>query len=209
MGLDQIDHFVYVTNNLERTKASFENKTGATIYYGGRHLDKGTHNAIFRIGERSYFEILAPDPERRSDIQLSWLGTQNVSYSRISRWCIAPENYITGLNFMNSESKYHFHNIPGRRKKLDGSHLQWNLGLCEREADVDVFPFLIDWGESEHPAISLKNECKIQSLEIHHKCPDKINKITKEFQIDAEIIKSEDVKISILLKTPNGLIEIS
>ena len=209
MDLDRIDHFVYVTDDLERTKTYFENKTGVTVNYGGRHLDKGTHNAIFRIGERSYFEILAPDPQRNPDIELSWLGTQNISYSRISRWCIAPENYERGLNFMNGESKYEFHSLPGSRKKLDGSLLEWNLGLCDKESDIDVFPFLVDWGKSVHPTVNMKSECKIQSIEIHHKCPEKIRKITNEFQIKANITKSEDVKISIILDTPRGIIELT
>ena len=41
-------------------------RTGVAPQPGGKHVAMGTHNALLRLGERVYLEIIAIDPEARS-----------------------------------------------------------------------------------------------------------------------------------------------
>lgn len=205
-SFDNIDHIVYVCPNLEEGKAYFHEKLGCKIYDGGRHITKGTHNALFRIGKRSYFEILSPDPDRNPDIEVNWLGTQNSDEPRISAWCIKPSDYEKSIALLNSKSKYEYISHPGSRKLKDGSILEWKLGLCDRTADVDAFPFLIDWGNSTHPSESMKQECDILNVMIEHPCPQKIHDIINHEGVMATITPSNKASINIEFDSPNGKI---
>ena len=207
--MKSIDHIVYVCQDLGYTRAKFQDLLGINIYTGGRHLKKGTHNALFRIGPRQYFELLAPDPERNKDIDLNWLGTDQLENERISRWCIQPDNFQKGISFMNDISKYHYEGIAGSRKKPNGDMLTWKLGLCNSITETDVFPFLIDWENSAHPSLDMKDECSISKVTLHHACPKKVERICSEFGISSEVISSETPKIEIELLTPRGKITLS
>ncbi len=206
--MSNIDHIVYVCSDLENEIQRFQKILGIKISYGGRHLDKGTHNALFRIGERSYFELLAPDPERDTEIDVQWLGAGEANEHRISAWCVQPDDISQALEFMNEESKYNYALYPGSRKKSDGSILSWKLGLCDKMMKTDVFPFLIDWAESQHPSSSLPLICNLESLKISHACPEKVLKITEHLNIRVDVEKKDTPSIQASISCPNGLIVI-
>lgn len=69
-----IDHLVYAVPNLEKGIAEFENKFGIQATIGGKHLTKGTHNALINLGKYSYLEIIAVDPENWAIQQPRWMG---------------------------------------------------------------------------------------------------------------------------------------
>ncbi len=206
--MDPIDHIVYVVSDLETGVNYFESITGATIIIGGKHKNKGTHNAIFRIGENAYFEILAPDPERNPEIDVSWLGTNNTKIQRISRWCVSYPEMKKGLAFLNHESKFKYDIEKGSRVKSDGNLLEWQLGISDVSKETDVFPFLIDWGSSIHPAHALAHECQIEKLILSHSCPVKVQKVVEFFKVNAKVNSSIEPKIKLILNTPKGLVEI-
>ena len=203
-----LDHVVYVCRDLVKTKERFENLLGIQIEMGGKHKTKGTHNALFRLGEKSYFELLAPDPERDPEINLEWLGTNNTEIERISRWCISPNDITEALAFLNLKSKWPYQIYPGSRVTTSGSILKWKLALSSYEAEVDVFPFLIDWGKSIHPAQNMKQQCEVLNIELYHSCPEKIQSIVDNFGLGARISKSVQARIAVTLKTPKGEITI-
>jgi hypothetical protein len=207
-NLEKIDHIVYVTENLEASTKYFEKKLGCKVYSGGRHVTKGTHNAIFRIGKQSYFEILAPDPNRDLSLDVNWLGTQNVSIPRITYWCVRPANFYKALALLNQNSKYKFEAQSGSRALADGNMLTWKLGLCNHVSDIDAFPFIIDWEDSTHPSKALIQECELLNISIFHPCPKKITEITKAENIDVSVSKSINARIGITLQCPNGIINI-
>lgn len=203
-----LDHIVYVCKDLVQTKERFEDLLGIQIVMGGKHKTKGTHNALFRIGERSYFELLAPDPERDFGIELEWLGTDNTEIERISRWCVAPDKISEAVSFMNQESKWPYKIYPGSRVTTSGSLLKWKLALSTYDADVDVFPFLIDWGASIHPAESMEMQCSVAQIKLQHSCPEKIQSIVDQFGIEVEVSKDDKASIAVTLATTKGEVTI-
>ena len=65
-----IDHIVIGIHDLEKGIASIEDLTGVKPVYGGAHPSLGTHNALISLGNRTYLEILAPNP----DVSMNWLS---------------------------------------------------------------------------------------------------------------------------------------
>ena len=64
-----LDHIILGCRDLLEGIAYVENLSGYRAAFGGSHPGRGTRNALLRIGQESYLEILAADPEQNG---LDW-----------------------------------------------------------------------------------------------------------------------------------------
>lgn len=80
------DHLVVAATTLADGIEYVADITGVAPQPGGRHVAMGTHNALLRLGERFYLEIIAIDPEelRRRDRGGS---ASTTSRCKPSSWC--------------------------------------------------------------------------------------------------------------------------
>lgn len=201
-----IDHIVYVTADLEQSKNEISSLLGIEIFNGGVHPDKGTHNALFRIGTQSYFEILAPLPD--SKVKSEWLGTFDANFERVSAICVATDDLKEDVKKLSLLSDRKYSISEGQRQTNDQKMLQWKLGMHTELKYVDDYPFLIDWGTSEHPTASLMNDVALVRMEIHTPNPEKVKIIYPETPGITIIFKPGKPSISITLQSEKGVFEI-
>jgi Glyoxalase-like domain len=91
-----LDHILLGSNDLEHGIAFVEQHTGVRAAFGGVHPGRGTQNALLSLGERRYFEIIAPDP-KQNDIQ-PWAVHQlniikELTTPRLIGWAARPRRY--------------------------------------------------------------------------------------------------------------------
>jgi len=206
--LNKIDHIVYCCKKLESGINYISDLTGIEATYGGRHLTKGTHNAIFKISPHAYFEILAPDPANSNINPPRWMGIDLIEKSRITRWAIKTKN-INAQSKALSNYKLEYGNVQkGSRALEDGSMLQWQLTDPLTNPAVEVVPFLLDWKDSVHPSTSLEQHCSITNITITHPESTAINDVLRQLELKLSYIKDSESTIIIELDTPKGIVTI-
>ena len=204
-----IDHIVYCVKKLDPVVDQLKNLLGIDIVIGGRHLSKGTHNAIFRIGKDAYFEILAPDPDNNKIVKPRWMGIDLIDKPTITRWAIKSTNLERDAHSLESYRSQYGQVEEGSRQLSNGEHLSWKLSDPLPNPKIEVVPFLLDWGDSTHPSEELKSECHLKQIKVIHNDPSLISDVMTSLSIDIPILKGEHPRIEVELNTPKGLVTLS
>ena len=77
--LATLDHLVVAATTLADGIDYVAATTGATPQPGGKHVAMGTHNALLRLGERVYLEIIAIDPDGAKPARPRWFDLDDIA----------------------------------------------------------------------------------------------------------------------------------
>ncbi len=150
-----IDHLVLAVPDLDEAIDAFEREHGVRPAVGGRHEGLGTHNALVSFGD-SYLELIAPDPTQPDPTGPRPFGIDDIEQPTLVTWAARPDTAagesIDTLTAACREVGYD----PGQaiamsRRTPAGNMLRWRLTLATMAHD-GLIPFLIDWGDTPHPA---------------------------------------------------------
>ena len=201
-----IDHIVYCVPNLEEGISYIEELFGAMPSIGGRHLSKGTKNALLNLGNGCYLEILAVDEDNLDFKGKRWMGIDSIHRPQIMRWALKSDNIDIDSDVLTNYSAKHGMKEGGSRQTTDGRVLKWQMTLPTAEAEVDVIPFITDWSKSKsHPTDTLDEYCHLRTIELFHPSPTKMQSTLSALEVNINIKQGDKEKIVIHVSTPNGL----
>ncbi|MFI1762668.1 VOC family protein [Streptomyces sp. NPDC020800] len=149
-----LDHLVLATPDLAATVADFTRRTGVTPAHGGVHVGLGTRNHLVALGGRSYLEIIGPDPEQPEPVELRPFGVDRLAGPRTVTWAISPPDLEPAITAALARGYDPGPVHPMSRRTPDGTLLRWRLTDSGTAHPSGPIPFLIDWGDSLHPAAS-------------------------------------------------------
>ena len=203
-----IDHLVYAVRNLEKAIVQFEQLLGVRPVYGGRHLQQGTKNALVRLGKGVYLELLAPDAENVHIEKPRWMGVDQLTNPKITRWAtkaVLKEPYVEALAMYQPALAQV---VKGERVTASGNQLSWKLTLPMPTPEVEVVPFLIDWeGTPVHPADALPDMgCRLHSWQVYSPTPNTIQPVFDALHLPFIVKKADDTVLKLTIECPNGLV---
>src|SRR5689334_16552503 len=148
----RMDHLVYATPSLEDTTATLQKTLGVRAAQGGRYPGRGTRNALVALSDTSYLAIIgpdetAPDPPR-------WFGIESIAAPRLVTWALRTSNIDQTAAEAERRGIRLGPIIAGSRETADGRILRWRYTDPAVVVSDGIVPFLIDWGDSPHPAKS-------------------------------------------------------
>ena len=212
-SLAAVDHLVFAALDLEAGIDRLEQITGVRASPGGSHPGRGTRNALMSLDERSYLEIIGPDPEQGSPSAPRPFGIDKLERPRLVAWAVAAPGIDECVAAARRRGYEAGTVISMSRELPDGSHLSWRLTLPPTgEASDDearIVPFLIDWCDAPHPSSTSAAGCRLDALCAAHPRPDSLSTALVGLGLEIEVARGDAARLEATLDTPNGRIVLS
>ena len=167
-----VDHLVVTAPSLQAGAEYVEQTLGVTLQPGGEHPRMGTHNQLLRLGEASYLEVIAPNPEALRPQRPRWFGLDELgpgSTPRLATW-VARTTSLRQVLALAGESL-------GTVESMSRGALNWLISVPAdgRLLLGGVVPAFIEWQVPVHPAAGLPDTgCALLDLELFHPQPQRV-----------------------------------
>jgi len=196
-----LDHLVLGTPDLAGTAAWLEERTGVTPSPGGQHLGRGTRNMLCSLGGSSYLEIIGPDPDQPPPSEPRPFNVDGLAEPTMVGWAIA----VPDMEVERATSRARGYD-PGpatvmERQRPDGVLLRWTLTA---PPSVTV-PFLIDWGDSLHPATTAAPGLELVELQASHPAPGPLAETLEALGVTMGILRGQEMLV-VELRGPLGTV---
>jgi hypothetical protein len=182
-----LDHLVYAAPNLGEAIDEFEGLLGVRAASGGSHPAWGTANALLALGPDVYLEIIGPDPNlARPETGYSF-GIDDLAAPRLVSWAVKAPNIEERVH-ASREGGYDSGPIEdGSRQPIDGPLLRWRLTRPRLEDGVGLVPFLIDWGDTLHPAVNAPCGVTFVSMRAEHPEPARVSASLEALDVELSV----------------------
>ena len=210
--MNRLDHLVIAAVSLEEGIDYVRSTLGADIPVGGVHQTMGTHNHLMQLGNESYLEVIAIDPDGRIPIRPRWFDLdQRLMRESLRRQPRIITWVMNTTNIQRTKEQAEF--SIGTVTELSRNDLRWKIALTEdgRLLANGLLPYVIQWQSEPHPSNAMADlDCRLLELNIYHNRPDWLKAMLAS--IDAEDLvtvfdlpDSEAPYLSASIETPNGI----
>lgn len=209
LDVEDIDHLVYATADVEATVERLGSLFGVRAAAGGRHPGRGTRNALFGLGPACYLEIIGPDPSQPAPPQPRWFGIDGLKAPRLTAWAVRDGDLEARSSVAAAAQLPLGPIVSATRQRPDGQRMTWRFTDPVVLPAGGVVPFFIDWGTSPHPADGLPQGLRLVSLRAEHPDVARVRSVFREFGLDVSVSEGLQPLLVATLDTPRGRVELS
>ena len=204
------DHLVIAGVTLAQSIEWFADLTGVSARPGGQHVRMGTHNALAKLGERAFVELIAIDPSLPKPARPRWFDMDNAKLAltlgeqpRLVNWAARTTDLDGLLARANHDA--------GTAMSMARGDFKWRITVPDdghRPGD-GVLPTLIQWDVPEHPADGLPDHgMALEQLAASHPEPEAIRASLKALGLGETLHVTYDSspRLAAMLRTPRGLV---
>ncbi|MCP4187252.1 MAG: VOC family protein [Gammaproteobacteria bacterium] len=214
--MNKLDHIVIAADSLNRGVEYIQDELGIDIPKGGFHQTMGTHNHLMQLGNGSYLELIAIDPQADVPKHPRWFALDEAlmreslrQSPRLITWMMNTAD-IQGIK---QAAEYEI----GTPTELSRDQLRWQVALTDdgRLLGNGLLPYVIQWHSQPHPSRGMADlGCLLVSLTLFHNrvewLESKLNSIGAGHLIEIkQIADSESPYLSAAIETPGGVKSLS
>jgi len=204
-----IDHLVYAVPDLAPAVETLAGQLGIEQSPGGPHPGAGSRNYLLDLGGGSYLEIIGPDPEQPTPSGPRPFGIDDLQGPRLAGWAMKAPN-IEELVARAKAAGYD----PGPvvdmdRIRPDGVRLAWRLTRRIQAGEGGILPFLIDWGDTPHPATTSARGCTLVSFSGQHPEPARVLPVLQALGEDLPLAKADKISLRAVIDAPKGRVTLA
>jgi hypothetical protein len=201
----RIDHVVYGVADLDAAASELSERLGVRPAPGGRHVGRGTHNALLGLGDGAYLEVIAADPEQAPAPGPLAFALDRLALPRLVGWACRTADLERTVAAVRASGHDVLGDVrPMSRRRPDGFLLEWRLTHHEPDPARLVFPFLIDWGGSPHPSESAPAGVRLVELRAEHPDPAAAREILATMGASLPVDEGPEPALVATLDTPRG-----
>ena len=205
-----LDHLVVAGATLAQAIEYFADLTGVAARLGGQHKPMGTHNALVRLGKRTFVELIAIDPSLPRPPRPRWFDLDDPALQlalgeqpRLVHWVVRTSD----IERVAAEAKYD----PGVVHPMSRGEFRWRITITDdgRRPGRGILPTLIQWDVDEHPADGLPDDgVSLVELAASHPSPESMRPALAALGL-AETLRltyGSPARLAAMLRTPRGLV---
>ena len=208
MPLAALDHLVLAAATLEQGEDHIEALLGVRPRRGGKHVAMGTHNSLLRLGELSYLELIAIDPEGEAPLRPRWFALDTASMRtalreapRLIHWVARTEDIDAARRACPVEL--------GPAHSMERGSFRWRITIPDdgHLPGGGVVPTLIQWADARHPADTMADShVRLVALAGAHREPATIRRALAALGLgDAlSVTYGAEPRLAAMLQTPRG-----
>ena len=212
----ELDHLIITVPDLEAGVAAVEEATGVRAVPGGSHPGRGTANFLLGLaptgwpeGAHTYLEILGPDPqqEKPADGTLP-LDAHLATEPTLQTWAIHPPAFLAKVAAANTAGIDFGEVQDMARDTAEGDRLEWRLTTRSPLPHEGAQPFLIDWGESVHPAEAALPTLELLEFRVESPEPEAARQVLEVLGAgDTTVVEGSNCRLRARLRGPGGILE--
>jgi hypothetical protein len=206
--LASIDHIVLGTPDLDAGIEEVWRRLGVRATPGGRHPAWATRNALVALGEGTYLEILAPDPDQASPKGGRPLGLDELDAPRLVAWAANGSELEEFVRKARGRGLDLGAVSAGGRRRPDGVLLAWKLTDFTKVQGDGLVPFFIDWGDTPHPATTSAGGCRLVGLRGEHPRPEEIARMLRTLDLALPVSPGPTPALVATILAPRGAVEL-
>ncbi|MEP7182206.1 MAG: VOC family protein [Betaproteobacteria bacterium] len=208
-----LDHLVVAASTLADGIDFIGHVTGVTPVPGGRHVAMGTHNALLRLGDRVYLEIIAIDPDGAKPARPRWFGLDRVALQsdlterpRLVHWVARTDDIDAAAAACGI--------ALGPVQAMARGDYRWRITIPDDGAlpGNGVLPTLIQWDVAQHPAEGLpRSPVTLAQLAATHPDAATVRATLAALGLGEAIHVTYDgeTRLAAMLRTPRGFVTLS
>jgi Glyoxalase-like domain len=206
--LNQVDHLVYATPDLQLGIDTADKLFGVKASPGGQHPGMGTRNALIALGPASYLEIIGPDPRQPRPAGPRRFGIDDLKAPRLLTWVAKGRSLETFAAGAKAHGVDLGPVIPGSRKRPDGVVLSWTYTDPQTVLADRLVPYLIDWGTSPHPSATATKGVTLLSLRAEHPDAEDVQKMLHVLGLDLAVTRGPKPALVATFDSPKGKVQL-
>ena len=206
------DHFIVGISDLDKGMNLIEEMTGVRPVYGGVHPTIGTHNALISLGDHTYLEIIAPNPDADVEnldpvLKAEFMEPLKQMTSLTPfLWAVGSRDLAMTGRLLKEAGIELSSPGAGSRKKPDGTVLNWHAAFITAPRSAEL-PFFISWSETTvSPAEDSPPGCHFEHFSVSSPDPAVLEKLKEQLGLGVAISKASKLKFQLVLNCPMGAV---
>ncbi len=205
---NKIDHIAIGANTLDQGVAEMQTLLGVTVPRGGKHEAMSTHNCVMQLGNESFFELIAIDPEAPSDPgRTRWFTLDDPATQMRLSARPRPLCWVVGTDDLDSVIAASPVDL-GEVVLFTRGDRSWRLTV-PNDGTLPMgglLPAFIEWSPGPHPCTT-QQDLGVQLDKVHlmHPDPVALSALLKTLQVDHLVdVNAGEMSLSFVLSTPTG-----
>jgi len=209
----ELDHLVVGAATLADGIEYVAALAGVTPQPGGKHVAMGTHNALMRIGDRAYLEIIAIDPAGTKPPRPRWFDLDDVALQaelaeqpRLVHWVArttAIERSVAACPL-----------ALGAVLPFERGDYRWRITVPDdgKRPARGIVPALIQWDVPFHPAERLPaSGVSIAQFAATHSDPKPVRAALAALGLEdaLHVTYDRETRLAAMLRTPRGVVTLT
>ena len=205
---NKIDHIVVGAETLEQGMSSLHDVLGVTLPKASKHEAMSTHNCVAPVGNESFIEILAIDPEAPEPGRTRWFDMDNPQVQARFKKNPCAYHWVVGTSDLNAVVA----NSPiemGEIVTFTRGDRSWRLNIPKDGtlSENGLIPTFIEWSPGAHPSTGMADlGLMLEEVVLTHPDPAELKKTLEALGVAhlATIMKGEQKEMSFKMKKANS-----